>query len=1346
VTFSKFKITKHILASVIALMAVRPVFAQVTAVATCSPAAPTPADMVTVNISLIGVGNGDSSFSVSYTLDGNASGTAAITTAATVVIPLGQPGPGRHVLSYTFPGDPYVPAATFSYSFQVSDTPFTYLGSSVMILYNTGDPGHVAIDSRDNAYFSDRSSNVVYKRDTHGNLTTFPAAGLHTPQGLAFDSADNLYIADQGNSRIVRVTPAGVQTTLPISLSSNPLNLTFDNSRQNLYITDMPAQAIYVFNLATSATTVYANNLYNIVDVAFDPTGTLYYSQHSSYSPGTLTRVQGGVATVIQTPLISPAAMVFDKAGTLYITDSASPAMWMLTPAGHFQQLEAGLGVEGLAMDSRGVIYIPAINSYAYSRQPAVFTNESIAFPAGGGFFAGGTSVSDASPTVYYTSSATEWLSSLTFPDASSPFRTYANVTCIANRLCYEPFVNSFVYPGPQTGYVVATSNLGTQLINPVYGIGVNSELAFNPGTISERDLTPSGSFVLFDNGDIFGVSTPGNELFFDTFHFGQENGFLPGSSQAPTQIAADGRHNIYYLESGTSRILRGSGAFYGTAVPDPTINSTVLFDLSAQTSLHTLTAFALDSATNLWIAGADATGNGTILFQDPAGNSKVFATGIGVPVAMVADEFGVLYSVDAGGTLRSFDSVGNTSIPASNLKSPLSIAVEPSGVVYVANGAGDLVEVKPDGSLATLPIAGVTKAAFVTLDHSGNLAVADNDTSHIFILNRTHSPGYSFSNVLVDTVSALSSQLINIGNQPLSFSSLPGSTPFVQSGTGNSCATSTVLAPGGQCDLNFVFHPTALQAYAQTGYITDGTGGASAANSQFAIPFTGTGVALIVTVPGTIIAEATSGSGAVVTFSASAADAFDGTDPVTCLPASGSTFPLGTTTVACSATDRAGHSLTRSFSITVQDTTPPVLTAPANITAAATGPNGAIVTYVVSATDLVSEPGLIGCTAASGSLFPLGTTTVSCHVYDNAGNLASKTFTVTVQDSAPPALTLPADITAAATGANGAAVSFTASATDAVDGVRPVICNPASGATFAIGTTTVTCSATDISANTATGTFHVTVNPSSTLITVAANVYSIGISVDGGVQTPVFPEPGLTVALSPGVHTIAVPQTQIWLNQSNYRYTFDGWSDGGAASHSITVGTSPAKYLATFHTQYLLTTTASPAAGGSVTASQFVEPFSTVSVTAVANAGYVFAGFSAPFSVPAGDPASFVLIAPTTVVANFTPLAPNLAASVGTRADAGAIRLVSLNLSNTGLGAATNAAITGITATVVLGTGAVAATSPLPVNAGTIAPGGTGSAAVLFNWPTTATKVKLTVTFAAANGYTGTSTITTLR
>ena len=83
---------------------------------------------------------------------------------------------------------------------------------------------------------------------------------------------------------------------------------------------------------------------------------------------------------------------------------------------------------------------------------------------------------------------------------------------------------------------------------------------------------------------------------------------------------------------------------------------------------------------------------------------------------------------------------------------------------------------------------------------------------------------------------------------------------------------------------------------------------------------------------------EATGPSGASASFTASATDALSGVDGETsCIPASGSTFPMGPTSVSCTATDAAGNTGTAAFTVNVVDSTGPVVTY--------AGPNGTIIT-----------------------------------------------------------------------------------------------------------------------------------------------------------------------------------------------------------------------------------------------------------------------------------------------------------------------------------------------------------------------------------------------------------------
>ena len=79
-------------------------------------------------------------------------------------------------------------------------------------------------------------------------------------------------------------------------------------------------------------------------------------------------------------------------------------------------------------------------------------------------------------------------------------------------------------------------------------------------------------------------------------------------------------------------------------------------------------------------------------------------------------------------------------------------------------------------------------------------------------------------------------------------------------------------------------------------------------------------------------------------------------------------------------------------------DTTPPTLTLPADITANAAGTDGARVSYSVRASDNRDPNPELSCEPASGSLFPVGTSTVVCTAQDASGNTAQESFDVTVR------------------------------------------------------------------------------------------------------------------------------------------------------------------------------------------------------------------------------------------------------------------------------------------------------------------------------------------------------------
>jgi hypothetical protein len=188
--------------------------------------------------------------------------------------------------------------------------------------------------------------------------------------------------------------------------------------------------------------------------------------------------------------------------------------------------------------------------------------------------------------------------------------------------------------------------------------------------------------------------------------------------------------------------------------------------------------------------------------------------------------------------------------------------------------------------------------------------------------------------------------------------------------------------------------------------------------------------------VPGPVTFPATGPAGAVATFvPPTAVDVGGQADPVTCDHQSGITYPIGTTTVTCTATIQRNDSnglpigglpsATTRFAITItpassggagggggggtpaaQDTTAPTIAQRPNIAVDATSRTGAVVRFIISATDPDNDASQItvGCSPASGTTFPLAAgartrrTTVNCQAHDAADNNASPTsFTVTV-------------------------------------------------------------------------------------------------------------------------------------------------------------------------------------------------------------------------------------------------------------------------------------------------------------------------------------------------------------
>jgi hypothetical protein len=166
--------------------------------------------------------------------------------------------------------------------------------------------------------------------------------------------------------------------------------------------------------------------------------------------------------------------------------------------------------------------------------------------------------------------------------------------------------------------------------------------------------------------------------------------------------------------------------------------------------------------------------------------------------------------------------------------------------------------------------------------------------------------------------------------------------------------------------------------------------------------------------VPSGLTVEANGPSGSAVNYTPpTASDDTDGPRPVSCTPGSGSTFPLGSTSVTCTASDLAGHQAQASFAVAVHDTTAPTLVTPdphsvyASSALGASDSDPGVVAFVqaASATDIVDPHPVVGSNIHS--LLPVGTTIISFYARDFSGNGTTRNVPLTVlpppEASAPP-------------------------------------------------------------------------------------------------------------------------------------------------------------------------------------------------------------------------------------------------------------------------------------------------------------------------------------------------------
>jgi len=533
------------------------------------------------------------------------------------------------------------------------------------------------------------------------------------------------------------------------------------------------------------------------------------------------------------------------------------------------------------------------------------------------------------------------------------------------------------------------------------------------------------------------------------------------------------------------------SGSTFPLGVTTVTLSAT---DANHNTATTTFTVTILDTAAPV----LTLPGNQTVEATGPTGAVTVFSASA---LDMVSGDGLVHFSPDSGSTFpfgetpvtaSATDAAGNVSTgtftvtvqdtTAPVITVPDTITAEADratgAIVTLVGSASDLVS----GSVAVtyspasdsiFPV-GTTIVTATATDATGNVATTTLQVK------------------VVDTIAPVLS--------------LPADTMVEAAGSDGAVATFAATAVdtvNGNLSVSYSVAPGSLFPLGTT-IVTvtavDNEGNVVTGNFTVTVRDT---VPPVFTTPADQTLEANNPAGTAVTYSTSALDQINGMVPVNFTPASGSSFPIGVTTVTATATDATGNTTTRTFNITIRDTTPPVITSPGNLVVEATANSGAAVIFAASADDLGDGAIIVSASRASGSTFAIGTAIVTLTARDAHNNQATKTFTVTVRDTTPPALTLPADKTVEATGPTGAKVTYSATAVDLVNGSRSVAFVPVSGTIFAIGTSNVTATSKDVAGNIATGTFNVTVRDTTApVITIPASQTLEATGPGGAVAT----------------------------------------------------------------------------------------------------------------------------------------------------------------------------------------------------------------------------------------------------
>jgi len=261
---------------------------------------------------------------------------------------------------------------------------------------------------------------------------------------------------------------------------------------------------------------------------------------------------------------------------------------------------------------------------------------------------------------------------------------------------------------------------------------------------------------------------------------------------------------------------------------------------------------------------------------------------------------------------------------------------------------------------------------------------------------------------------------------------------------------------------------------------------------SSFTVTVEDNTVPSVVSCPADITITTTDNCDAIANWTAPTfSDTCDANPVVTSTHNSGDVFPLGTTIVTYTATDSSGNINTCSFNVMVEDDVAPEFTScVTDVVVTANAQCQAVAEWTApTVTDNCSEIITLTSDFNSGDAFPLGTTVVTYTATDQAGNSATCTFNVIVEDNTAPEIISELSDLVVSSSQEGCQAIVTWNDIVAVDNCSDevkITSNFNSGDIFLIGESNVEITATDAAGNKTTASFTVTVEDNTAPVTVS--------------------------------------------------------------------------------------------------------------------------------------------------------------------------------------------------------------------------------------------------------------------